>query len=245
MPVLRARDDLRTRTSSGGLSLRLDNPRSEKKIHCGMRSRTGKSQWELRNEKNKANVRWVFIIAVTGYFAYLLNKGLLPAEGAAAYFTWSYIGALVAAYALANAGIHLYLIRTDGEEKNLPSGFKYITMFLDLVVVSLVIVPTGGEKSIFFLLYIVVIISHSMRYGIQAGIVCLVALNFLYVGVLVFLHYPDLERPGLQMEILKMAGLWTVGIYIGYLSKRFETMQGEVEKYRKIILDLTGRKENE
>ena len=84
-----------------------------------------------------------------------------------------------------------------------------------------------------------------MRYGIQAGIVCLVALNFLYVGVLVFLHYPSFELPGLQTEILKIAGLWTVGIYVGYLSKRFETMQGEVEKYRRIIMDLTGRQENE
>ena len=47
------------------------------------------------------------------------------------------------------------------------------------------------------------------------------------------------------MEILKIAGLWTVGIYIGYLSKRFETMHGEVEKYRKIVMDLTGRQENQ
>jgi hypothetical protein len=210
-----------------------------------MRPKPEKSQWELRNEKNKANVRWLFILAVTGYFTYVLKNGPLPAEGSAAYFNWLYIGALVSAYSLANAGIHLYLARNDRAGKSLPPGVKYLTMLLDLVVVSLVIVPTGGEKSMFFLLYIVVIISNSMRYGIQAGIVCLVALNFLYVGVLVFLHYPSLELPGLQTEILKIAGLWTVGIYVGYLSKRFETMQGEVEKYRRIIMDLTGRQENE
>jgi hypothetical protein len=208
-----------------------------------IRLRPERAQWELKNETNKVYVRWLFVVLVFGYFAYVLKKGALPAAAVSAYLNWSYIGSLVLVYSVFNIFISLYLVKIGRDEGALHPGVKYLTMVLDLVVASLVILPTGGEKSMFFLLYIVIIISNTMRYGIRIGIVALVALNFLYVGVLMFLHYPKLVLPDLQTEILKIAGLWIVGIYIGYLSRRFEIMQGEVEKYREIVSDLMERRE--
>jgi hypothetical protein len=204
-----------------------------------------RSQWELKNERNKVYVRWLFVVLVFGYFAYVLEKGAAPAASVSAYLNWPYIGSLVLVYGVLNIAISLYLVKVGREEKALHPGVKYMTMVLDLIVASLVILPTGGEKSMFFLLYIVIIISNTMRYGIQIGIVALVSLNFLYVGVLMFLHYPNLVLPDLQTEILKIAGLWIVGIYIGYLSRRFEIMQGEVEQYRKIVTDLMEQREEQ
>jgi len=202
-----------------------------------------RSQWELKNERNKVYVRWLFVVLVFGYFAYLLKRGAAPSTGVSAYLNWPYIGSLVLVTCVLNIAISLYLVKVGREEGALHPGVKYLTMVLDLIVASLVILPTGGEKSMFFLLYIVIIISNTMRYGIQIGIVALVALNFFYVGVLMFLHYPNLVLPDLHTEILKIAGLWIVGIYIGYLSRRFEIMQGEVEQYRKIVTDLMERRE--
>ncbi len=205
--------------------------------------RPERSQWELKNERNKVNVRWLFILLVFGYFAYVLGSGTISAAGGNAHLNWSYIGSLVLLYSAANILITLYLVKIAGEGVTIAPAVKYLTTVVDLSAASLVILPTGGEKSIFFLLYVVILISNTMRYGIRSAIVALVTLNFMYVGVLVYLHHPRLVLPGLQTEMLKIAGLWIAGLYMGYLSRRFEIVQGEVEKYQKIVTDLMGQQE--
>lgn len=205
--------------------------------------RPDRSQWELKNERNKVYVRWLFVLLVFGYFAYVLKSGTISAAGGNAYLNWTYIGSLVLLYSAANVLITLYLVKAGREEKTIAPVVKYLTTIVDLAVASLVILPTGGEKSIFFLLYIVILISNTMRYGIRSAIVALVALNFMYVGVLAYLHYPSLVLPGLQTEMLKIAGLWIAGLYMGYLSRRFEIVQGEVEKYQRIVADLMKQQE--
>ena len=205
--------------------------------------RPEQSHWELTNEKNKVYVRWLFIVLVFGYFVYLLKSGTSGEDAYFRYLSWGYIGSLVAFYCIVNISITLFLMMVEKGKWSMHPAVKYLTMTVDLFVVSMVILPTGGEQSMFFLLYLVIIVSNTMRYGIKMGIVSLITLNLLYVGVLVFLHFPELVLPDMQAEILKIAGLWSVGIYLGYLSKRYEIMQGEVEKYQKIVMDLVKKEE--
>ena len=197
--------------------------------------------WEVKNEKNKIYVRWLFIVLVFSYFIYFLNRGSWAGDEHFAYLSWTYIVSLVLCYSIANLLVTFFMKMVEKEKWRMHPSVKYLTMTIDLVAVSMVILPTGGEKSIFFLLYLVVVVSNTMRYGIKVGLVSLISLNFLYVGVLIFLHYPELVLPDLQTEILKIAGLWAVGIYIGYLARRFAIIEGEVDKYRQIVRDLLSQ----
>jgi hypothetical protein len=206
--------------------------------------RPEKSHWEQTNEKNKVYVRWLFIVLVFAYFVYLMKNGVSGEEGYFRYLNWGYIGALVIFHSIVNISITFFLMMVERGKWPMHPAVKYLSMTVDLLVVSLVLLPSGGEKSMFFLLYLVIVVSNTMRYGIKVGIVSLITLNIFYVGVLVILHYPVLVLPDMQSEILKIAGLWAVGIYLGYLSKRFEIMQGEVEKYQKIVMDLVREDED-
>lgn len=97
----------------------------------------------------------------------------------------------------------------------------------------------------FFLLYLIVILSNGIRYGMRLSIIGLLVFNFLYVAVLFYQFYPDLTIPSFQKEVLKIIGIWFVGIYTGYLSRRFEILHNEVEKYKLMIQKMEAKSENE
>jgi hypothetical protein len=197
--------------------------------------------WELKNEVNKTHTRWLFITLVFGYFTYAFSQPRTNFPEYLPFFNWFYIICLVLGYSASNLIAAFYLYQVKNDKIKMHPFVKYLTMMLDMAAVSLVVLPTGGEKSIFFLLYLIVIVSNSMRFGLKVTVASLFALNIFYALALAYIHYPHFVLPGLDREILKISGLWVVGLYIGYLSRRFEIMQGEVEKYQQLVQELLAK----
>ncbi|MCX7632045.1 MAG: hypothetical protein N2Z22_01790 [Turneriella sp.] len=190
--------------------------------------------WEIRNEKNKAGVRWLIITAVAGYLLTLWANGEAPAKNTAHLFNTNYIFSTLGFALCANTTITWLVLRATKKEK-ISGIFKYLTMAVDFLMVTLVLLPTGGSESMLYPLYYVVIVSNALRYGMKVALVGIVTMNAFYVAMLGVQYYPQVEIPGYQQEALKIAGFWVVGIYTGYLARRFEILRGEVERYQKLL----------
>lgn len=193
-----------------------------------------KALWEIRNEKNKASVRWVLVAAIGGYLSYLLFHGAQSAVGAAAVFDATYIFSLLGFAILVNGLLTVYLMRALKNER-IAGWVKYATMACDFLLIALVLVPTGGSHSLFYPLNYVVIVSNALRYGMGIALAGTFTMNIFYLGVLANQHWPQMQIPGFHQEVLKVAGFWLVGIYTGYLSRRYEILRGEVERYQKLL----------
>lgn len=204
--------------------------------------RPEKAAWEIKNEKNKAGVRWLLAVVVSGYLGYLIETGIGSQIGGSKMLGWFYVAGVSAFVVIANLAVTL-AIREGNNTGAFSPVIKYITMVADLVAVSLVLIPTGGSESMFFIVYFIVIVSNALRYGMRLAIVGVMSFNVLYVLVLTYQYFPRFDIPGFQKEILKVSGFWLVGLYTGYLSRRFELLQGEVEKYEKLVASLVAEKQ--
>ena len=226
-------------------------------------SASGRVGWELRNERNKTGIRWLLLLVIGGYLIYLLDSGQGQEIGTNQLFNWYFIGGLLGGIFLCNLLVRLYIALCQHKQREVHPILKYLTMIVDLAVISLALIPTGGDQSMFFVVYFVVIISNSLRYGMRLTIVALLFFNVFYVGILIY-QYPHLlwmdgglavrsdtgessqARSGfaLQRELLKIGVFWLVGIYTGYIARRYEYLQGEVEKHQRLMerLMLPARK---
>lgn len=193
-----------------------------------------KAIWEIRNEKNKAGVRWFIITLVVPYLSFLLYSGRSIEIGHAEIFNWIYVSIVAGFIITVNLAVTIILLKANKEQYVHPS-LKYVTMVVDFLAVALVMIPTGGKDSMFFVINYVVIVSNSLRYGMRVSIFGTLVMNLFYVCILYLQFYPNLEIDGIQKEILKIGGFWLVGIYTGYLSMRFEILRGEVEGYQKLL----------
>lgn len=199
-----------------------------------------KALWEIRNEKNKASVRWILVAAVGTYLTYLLYHGAPSAVGAAAVFDAGYIFSLLGFAVLMNASLTFYLLRAQKKE-SISGWIKYATMACDFLLIALVLVPTGGSQSLFYPINYVVIVSNALRYGMGIALAGTFIMNIFYLGVLANQYWPQMHIPGFHQEVLKVAGFWLVGIYTGYLSRRYEILRGEVERYQKLLSEAVRK----
>ena len=191
--------------------------------------RAEKAAWELKNERNKCNVRWLLMVLIASYLYYLLEAGKGQEIGSTHLFELPYIAGVTAFLALTNLICTVYLSGVGRARWRMRGFVKYATMIVDFLAISLVLLPTGGDRSIFFVVYFIVIISNSLRYGMRLALVGVFTFNLCYVAVLVYQYYPDLVIPNVQGEILKVAVFWVVGLYTGYIARRFQILQGEVD----------------
>ncbi len=194
--------------------------------------------YELGNERNKVHIRWLLVVLITGYLSYLLRADKGQEIGTNHLFSWEYIIAITAFIVIANILFATYLRLVAADRLPMLRILKYLSMIVDFIAVSLVLIPTGGDRSIFFVVYFIVIVSNSLRYGMRLAVAGLFAFNFSYVGVLIYQYWPDLVVPNFQGEILKVGAFWVVGLYCGYIARRFEVLQGEVEKYQELVRKL-------
>jgi len=190
--------------------------------------------WEIRNEKNKASVRWVLVFAIGGYLTYLLETGKAAAVGSAPIFNGVYITGMLA-FAVAFNALVAYQVHRAAARETIGRWVKYATMGVDFLLVALVLIPTGGSQSLLYPLNYVIIVSNALRYGMSVAIAGTVIMNIFYLAVLAFQYYPQTDIPGFHQEVLKIAGFWLVGVYTGYLSRRYEVLRGEVEHYQELL----------
>ncbi|MEQ9363974.1 MAG: hypothetical protein RIF32_07020 [Leptospirales bacterium] len=233
-PASKSASPLRTekRLTETGIDASLEGMRPEQ------------AAWELKNERNKVNVRWLLMVLIAGYLSYLLKTDQGQEIGSTHLFNLTYILGLTAFLAAANLIFMLYLAGVSRARFRMRSALKYMSMIVDFIAISLVLLPTGGDRSIFFVVYFIVIISNSLRYGMRLALAGVFVFNLCYVAVLVYQYYPDLVIPNVQGEILKVAVFWVVGLYTGYIARRFQILQGEVEKYENLVRRLMERAEN-
>ncbi|GBF51705.1 hypothetical protein LPTSP4_32430 [Leptospira ryugenii] len=198
--------------------------------------RSERALWEIKNEKNKAGVRWLIIFLIVPYLAFLLETGRAVEIGQAHIFNWYYVG-LVASFVILVNLIVSFVIKRASAKSYISPSIKYYTMIADFLAVALVMIPTGGHQSMFFTVNYIVIVSNSLRYGLRIALLGTIVMNLFYVAILAFEYYPNGEVQGLQSEILKIGGFWLVGIYTGYLAMRFETLRGEIENYQKLLAE--------
>jgi len=194
-----------------------------------------KALWEIRNEKNKASVRWVLILTIGSYLSWLFYRGEGNALGGIT-FDAVYIFSLMGFAVAFNAGITVLIHRALKKEK-IGRWVKYLTMGCDFLLVALVLIPTGGSGSLLYPINYIVIVSNALRYGMSVALAGTFIMNIFYLGVLANQYWPDMHIPDFHQEVLKVAGFWLVGIYTGYLSRRYEILRGEVERYQKLLKD--------
>lgn len=193
-----------------------------------------KALWEIRNEKNKASVRWVLVLAIGAYLIYLLDKGVTLSAGSAAAFNTTYVFSVLGFAIIFNAALTLLIYRALKKE-SIGRWVKYVTMSCDFMLVALVLVPTGGSHSLLYPLNYVIIVSNALRYGMTVALAGTFVMNLFYLAVLANQYWPQTHIPGFHQEVLKIAGFWLVGVYTGYLSRRYEILRGEVERYQKLL----------
>lgn len=199
-------------------------------------SRKNAADWDLKNELNKVNVRWALLILVS---CYLISQYFLLIEDDSGQRNISrlfYILNLSAAVLILNMIYNFYLFSVRKKSGLIHSSLKYISMIFDLSVITLLLIPTGGSESMFFILYIVVLLSNGMRYGMRLAMTGVLSFNVMYFIMLFYLNYPRTEIQEFQREILKVTGIWIVGLYIGYLARRFEMLHEEVDKYKALLV---------
>lgn len=198
-------------------------------------SRKNTADWDLRNELSKVNVRWALLLLVVMYFFSLFASSAHVAWQNNQPFDIFYIILLSTLTFLFNLIYNFYLYGVRKNNGMLHPVLKYLTMAADLIIITLLLFTTGGSDSMFFILYIVVLLSNGMRYGMRLAVTGVLSFNFIYFLMLFFQFYPKMEIPNFQREMLKVTGIWIVGLYIGFLARRFEILHEEVDKY-KILL---------
>jgi len=155
-------------------------------------------------------------------------------------FNIRFIATLSIISVLLNLIYHIFIMLCIKYDRKISFGWKYATMIFDFTIVSFVLLPTGGDKSIFFLIYFVIILSNGLRYGMRLVLSGLLTFNLCYLGVLFYQYYPDFLIADISTESIKITGFWIIGLYIGYLSRRFEHLHEEVEHYKSILSKIPG-----
>ena len=176
---------------------------------------------EQQIERSKVVVRWIVAAVLFATVSYLRRQGLLTTP-------WTIILGLTAAVAALNI-IYWAILRAGA-----PRWLKYLTTGTDLVLVSLLVLFTGGSASVFYVAYFIILVSNSIRYGMGMALYVAIVYNVAYVVVL-------LRKPpttDLTIDAVRILAFWGVALYAGYLSMRFQREARILESYEETIARL-------
>lgn len=179
---------------------------------------------ELEIERSKTVARWIGIVILT---AVLYSQRALYGDEA-----MSALRFIFGASAVVNLIHSIYLFLA----KSCPPFYKYFTVAVDLVVVTLTIRYTGFSRSPFFYAYFLLLISNSIRYGLLMSLFVAIVVNVLYVAVL-SLDKP-MEPSVLGGEGLKILAFWGVALYGGVIAARMRRQAFEISAYEQTIFEL-------
>ncbi len=196
------------------------------------------SHYELHNERNRGAVRTVLTVAISAYLYWLLRAGTGPKI-----LTPVSLGLLIGIALVWNVVYWLYLLHVRSKGGRLHPLLKYSATLGDTALVTVLLLLTGGPESRLFLLYIIVVISAGMRYGMRPAIFSAVCFNVMY-GALVYYALSEGRTLDTQAEVTRVLGVWLLAVYIGYLARRIEFLQNRVAQYRELVRKLTERSES-
>jgi signal transduction histidine kinase len=172
---------------------------------------TPEEQWLLQKERVLAWLRLGFSVAA------LLVIQLNP-ERIATFPLLSQVSLLLFfIYSL----ITVAVTRTDKANSKI---IGFLTTFLDLVWVSLIVFSTGGSRTPFFVFYLFPVITAGSRYGIRGGLTVAVVGVILY-GLIRF--SPGTTRPlGIDTFIIRSIYMLVLAYIFGFISE-FEKKQNQ------------------
>lgn len=176
---------------------------------------------EQQIERSKVVVRWIVAAVLFATVSYLRRQGLITTP-------WSVILGLTAAVAVLN--ISYWAILRAGA----PRWLKYVTTGTDLVLVSLLLLFSGGSASVFYVAYFIILVSNSIRYGMGMALYVAAVYNVAYV-LLLLLKPPATD---LTIEAVRILAFWGVALYAGYLASRFQRQARILESYEETIARL-------
>lgn len=176
---------------------------------------------EQQIERSKVVVRWIVAASLFAAVAYLKRQGQVA-------IPWSTLLGLTAGVAALNLAYWRIL------QSGAPPWLKFFTTGTDLVVISALVLFTGGSGSVFYVAYFVVLVSNSIRYGMAMALYVAIMYNLTYAVVLLV----DPPAGDLTVEAVKILAFWGVALYAGYLAMRFQRQARILESYEETIARL-------
>ena len=120
----------------------------------------------------------------------------------------------------------------------IPRWLKYVTVFGDMVYISVLIHYTGNTQSPFFFVYFVFLISNCLRYGLMMSLYVALMFNILYVITLGVAPPNAVHSSVLGGEGLKIVAFWLVALYGGTISARLRRQANQLRVYEETIREL-------
>lgn len=176
---------------------------------------------EQQIERSKVVVRWIVAAGLFGAVAYLKRHGAVG-------ISWPLVFGLTGVVAALNL-IYWSILRAGA-----PRWLKYVTTGTDLALVSALVLFTGGSGSVFYVAYFIILVSNSIRYGMEMALYVATIYNVAYAAVLRAVP----PAGDLTIEAVKILAFWGVALYAGYLAMRFQRYSRILESYEETIARL-------
>lgn len=181
---------------------------------------------ECQTERSKAVARWFAIAAL----AVLAHRQRL--DGVIT-MPFSLFAALLGCAVGVNLFHSLYLLRAPACSR----FYKYISVGLDLVGLTVLIAYSGRNESPYFYVYFVILVSNCIRYGLVMSLYIAVGVNLLYPLALSAGPH-QLRSTVVGGEGLKLLAFWGVALYGGAVSARIRRHLYEMAAYEETIAEL-------
>lgn len=193
--------------------------------------------WESERDSERAKVtaRWFAILVLLVALFWIRRHDPVVNAQVSRLTAWE----LALAAVLMTTAEAIYLWKP--ERLQIPRWLKYVTVFADMVFISVLVSLTGYTRSPFFFVYFVFLISNCLRYGLFMSLFVAAVFNVLYVFVLGFA--PEVERPAsvLGGEGLKIVAFWAVALYGGAISARIRRQGNQLRVYEETIREQRAR----
>jgi hypothetical protein len=176
---------------------------------------------EQQIERSKVVVRWIVAVLLFAAVTYLKRRGNIDVP-------WSSIILLTGLLALLNV-LYGAILR-----RGAPGWLKYVTTATDIALISALVAFTGGEHSVFYVAYFIVLVSNSFRYGMGMALYVATIYNVAYAAV-IFAAPPAGD---LTAEAVKILAFWGIALYAGYLAMRFQRQTRILQSYEETIIRL-------
>lgn len=181
---------------------------------------------ECQTERSKTIARWcgIFILAVLVYQQQVKGIVTLSRPG---------FLLLLGAALLINLFHSFYLFRAGA----CSPFYKYISVGLDLVLLTFLIGDSGLNQSPYFFVYFIILVSNCIRYGLVMSLYIAVWVNVLY-PIALSLGPHQLQPSVVGGEGLKLLAFWGVALYGGAVSARIRRQVYEIAAYEDTIAEL-------
>jgi len=187
--------------------------------------------WESERDSERAKVtaRWFAIVVLLSALFWIRGHDPIVAAHVSRLTAWE----LALAGVLMTLAEAIYLWKPGRVQ--IPRWLKYVTVFCDMVFISVLISLTGYTHSPFFFVYFVFLISNCLRYGLLMSLFVAAVFNVLYVVVLGFAPETERQASVLGGEGLKIVAFWGVALYGGAISARIRRQGNQLRVYEETI----------